>query len=72
MRVWLKTAREKAGLSMAALAKILGISESYYCMVENGQRQKTMDLTLAAMLSAALQIPIEQILELEQKKEAHP
>ena len=65
MRLWLKTAREKKGLTMKTLAERLNISESYYCSIENGERQKKMDLSLAAKLSMALEMPIAEIIENE-------
>lgn len=65
VRLWLKTAREKKGLTMKTLADRLNISESYYCSIENGERQKKMDLSLAAKLSMALEMPIAEIIENE-------
>lgn len=65
MRLWLKTAREKKELTMKMLADKLNISESYYCSIENGERQKKMDLSLAAKLSVALDMPIVEIIENE-------
>lgn len=68
MRLWLKTAREKAGLTMKQLAEELHISESYYCAIENGTRQQNMDISLAQNLSGILRIPIKQILDEEFKR----
>ena len=48
--------------------KKLEISESYYCMIENGVRQEKMDLTLAAKLSVILEIPLTKILSNEQNR----
>ena len=70
MRLWLKTAREKAGLTMKQLAEELHISESYYCAIENGTRQQNMDISLAQNLSGILRIPIKQILDEEFKRRA--
>ena len=68
MRLWLKTAREKAGLTMKQLAEELHISESYYCAIENGTRQQNMDISLAWNLSGILRVPIKQILDEEFKR----
>ena len=65
MRKWLKDLRIEKNLSMKELGSRLGISESYYCEIENGNRQKKMDVTLIAGLSIALEVPMTRILELE-------
>lgn len=65
MRKWLKEHREAKGLSMKEIAEKLDISESYYCSIENGHRQKNMDIALAASLSSILDIPIVVIVRYE-------
>lgn len=65
MRGWLKELREKNNLTMKEMGEKLSISESYYCAIENGTRQKKMDVTLITGLSLALDVPMAQILELE-------
>ena len=62
MRDWLRAKRTEAGLTMKEMGDKLGISESYYSMIESGDRQKKMDVTLAAGLSAALNMPIAEII----------
>lgn len=61
MRIWLKKKRESLNLTMAQLAEKLGISESYYCMIENGSRQQKMDIALVAKLSAILGMSLIEI-----------
>jgi transcriptional regulator with XRE-family HTH domain len=68
MRLWLKEARTNKGLTMKDIASKLGISESYYCAIENGERQKNMDLTLVSGLSAALGISVSRIVKYEKEK----
>ena len=68
MRLWLKEARTNKGLTMKDMASKLGISESYYCAIENGERQKNMDLTLVSGLSASLGISVSRIVKLENEK----
>lgn len=68
MREWLKQAREDKGLTMKQISNQLGITESYYCCIENGTRQKNMDLTLVSALSVALKMPIAKIAKLEQEE----
>lgn len=74
MRFWLKDAREKRGETMKSLAEKLNISESYYCSIENGTRQKRMDVSLASKLSVALGISIIDIVtnEADEVAEALP
>jgi len=65
MRGWLKEKRVAFGYTMAQMAKMLGITESYYSMIEAEERQKKMDMALASKLSAIFSTPIEKIAELE-------
>lgn len=65
MRDWLKNTRTEKGLTMKELSKMLGISESYYCMIEKGERQKKMNLTQINGLSAALGIPVTEVIRKE-------
>ena len=65
VREYLIEAREKAGLTQQDVANRIGISRQYYQMVETGERQKRMDLSLAGALSAILNIPITEIVQKE-------
>ena len=65
MRDWLIKARTEKGLTMKQMGEKLDISESYYSMIEAGDRQKRMDLTLVSKLSTVLGIPIAEIASLE-------
>lgn len=65
VREYLIEAREKAGLTQQDVANRIGISRQYYQMVETGERQKRMDLSLAGGLSAILNIPITEIVQKE-------
>ena len=65
MRKWLKEARTKKDMTMKQIAVELGITESYYSLIENGDRQKMMDISLAKKLSDILDIPVEKIIALE-------
>ncbi len=42
----LKDIRTKAGFTQQQVAEKLGISESYYCQLENGQRRMSLDYAL--------------------------
>ena len=65
MRTWLKTLRSEKGFSMKDMGNKLGISESYYCAIENGDRQKNMDMMLASGISTILEIPIASVVKHE-------
>ena len=67
MRDWLLNERKAKGMTQLEVAQQLGISEGYYCYIESGERQKKMDLTLAAKLSVVFGIPLGQITEMEQE-----
>lgn len=54
-------------MTMSEMAGKLGISESYYCLIENGERQKRMDISLISKLSNVLEIPIAELVNLEEK-----
>lgn len=65
MRDWLKTARDEKGYTMAQMGEKIGISESYYSLIERGERQKNMDITLVCKLSEIFSIPIDEIIRKE-------
>lgn len=67
MREWLKTARTDKKLTMKEMGEKLGVSESYYCSIEAGTRQKKMDIGLASAISAILGISIDSIVRLESR-----
>lgn len=67
MREWLRKSRKDKQITMSDMARKLGISESYYCLIENGERQKRMDISLLTNLSDILGIPISEIVKLEEK-----
>lgn len=62
MREWLRKARLDKALTMKQLANELHISESYYCAIEKGTRQRDMDLSLVEKLSQVLDISLKDIL----------
>ena len=68
MRDWLKEKRVGKNLTQDQMAEQLGISLSYYNLIENGERQKKMDLSIANQLSAILGMTLKEIIELEGKE----
>ena len=65
MRKWLKELREKNMMSQQNVALMLGISQQYYHLIENGDRQQKMTIELAAKLSKVFGVTIEYIMEQE-------
>ena len=65
LRAWLKDLRNEKGLTMKEVGAQLGISESYYCAIEAGDRQKKMDVTLAAGIATVFGRPVAEIIALE-------
>ena len=67
MRNWMEQARKAKGLTMKMTGEQLGISESYYSMIERGERQQNLDIALAAKMSSVFGVSLEYIVEQEQK-----
>lgn len=71
MRDWLAEIRKKNRMTQLEVAKKIDVSESYYSYIENGDRQKKMDVALAAKLSVVFGIPVARIIELENQKQSN-
>ena len=67
MREYLKALRLKKGLTMQEVAERFGISKQYYEMIESGERQKRMDVTLLTKIAGLFEVSIESIVAEEQK-----
>ena len=65
MRKYLKDLRESHGFSMQDLADKLGISRQYYQMIENGERQKKMDITLVKSIASVFGLSLEEVCDFE-------
>lgn len=65
MRFYLKKLRGNTGLSQQAIADKIGISQIYYCYIENGERQQDISLGLLQKLSSALEIPLDDLIQAE-------
>lgn len=66
MRDWLRQFRKDRKITMKGMGEKLGISESYYCAIEKGERQKKMDIALAASLAAVLGLTVAQVIDFEE------
>ena len=61
MRNYLVRLRSEKGLSQQDVADKLGITRQYYQMMETGEREKHLDLSLAGGLAALLGVTIMDI-----------
>ena len=52
MRLWLRTLRKDKGVTQAALAKKVGVSQVALCNIESGKRRPSVDVAkkIAAVL----------------------
>lgn len=67
MREYLRKLRESNGLSQQSVADRLGITRQYYQQIENGDRQKDMDISLVVQFSNLFEISPEEIIRKEQE-----
>lgn len=68
MRTWLKNLRDKNSFTQLEMSKKLDISESYYNLIENGERQKNLDLSLVTKLAELFDVSVEWIAEQEKER----
>ena len=61
----MKNLREAKGLTMKEAGAKLGISESYYCAIENGTRKKEMSIGLVTGLSEMFGISVADVVAME-------
>ena len=64
-RVYLIDLRNKKGLTQLDISKSMGISESYYNLIEQGQRQKNMNIAILYGLSKALKVSVNTLVDNE-------
>lgn len=65
MREWLRNIRKEKKLTLKEVGTALGVSESYYCAIENGERQKRMDVAFAIGLAEVLGMSVAELIRLE-------
>lgn len=65
MRLWLKEARTTQRLTMKQMADAIGVTESYYSMIESGKRQKKMDMSIAIRIGNVLGMSLDEIVRKE-------
>lgn len=67
MRKYLKKLRELNKESQQNVADKVGITRQYYNMIESGDRQTDMSLSIMQKLSDAFNVPLEYIVDQESK-----
>lgn len=67
MREYLKKLRLKKKMTKQAVADFLGISQNYYTYIENGERQKSLDLAYASKLAELFNVSVDWIAKQERK-----
>lgn len=72
MRHYLVTLRKEKNFTQKQLAEKLDISESYYNQIENGERQRRMDITIIDRLSKALGVSTADIINYENNLKEEP
>jgi putative transcriptional regulator len=53
-REWLKDIRDKRGLTQLEVAKKAGITQAYYCDIENGNKNYKVPVATAQSIATAL------------------
>lgn len=67
LRFWLKNLRTKNNLKQNEIAKKLEISQGYYNLIETGERQKDLNLSLINKIAELFNVSVEYIVEQESK-----
>ena len=65
LREYLVELRDKKGLTQKDVSSKLGISESYYNLIEHGTRQKDMSIVLLYELSQIFKISVKSLVDRE-------
>ena len=71
MRNWLKKLRNEKKLTQQDVANKMEMSLSNYNLIESGERQKDLDLSLVVKLAEILGVSINYIIEEEEKLKAN-
>ena len=67
MREWFKLLREKNKFSQQDVAEKLNKSRQYINLIENGERQKDLDLSLVIKLAKIFGVSVDYIIAEEEK-----
>lgn len=67
MREYLKALRKQMRLSQTEVAEKLKVASSTYTMIENGERQKDLNLSFIVKLSKIFDVSVDYIIAEENK-----
>lgn len=67
MREWLKNLRKKHNVSQQDVAESLHKTRQYVNLIENGERQKDLDLSLVIKLAKIFDVSVDYIIAEEEK-----
>jgi transcriptional regulator with XRE-family HTH domain len=65
LRAWLKELRLSKKLTQEELSSKLGIAQTLYSKIENGDRQKDMNLSIASAIASTFKISLKRVNEYE-------
>lgn len=66
-RAWLKSLRAEKRISQTDVAESLGLSQTYYSMIESGQRASKLSLELATKIAELFDVSIDVIIANERE-----
>lgn len=67
MREWLKILRNEKNVTQQKVAHEIGMSLSNFNLIENGERQKDLDLSLVIKLAKIFDVSVDYIIAEEEK-----
>lgn len=65
MRSWLKELRKEAGLRQKDLADALGMTEGYFCLIEQGKRMRCMNVDTLTRIAEKTGTDVNTVLRKE-------
>lgn len=69
-RMYLQKLREQRNETQQDVANALGISRQYYAMIEDGSRQKRMDILLVSRIADHFDMAVSDVIALEKEMNA--
>lgn len=67
MREYLKKLRCERGFTQQDMADYIGIKPNHYCMIEQGNRRKRLDLLTAVKIAEKLNVSVKHIADKEKE-----
>lgn len=67
MRAYLKEKRKNKGLTQQNVAERLNISTQYYSLIEKGERQESLSLSMLDKLAEVLGVPLSDLIAAERQ-----